>query len=149
MLDFLFYFANFSPTGDYCVKSKKYFMKTKLLNYAHYLLVVGVIFLLLSYPFTGITEKIVLWISLVAYLIYLFVFFRYKINSSISSKMLYMTFVFWVLSRLAMVYTGYSTIYIVFSAITAFTSVWVAVHCMLYITKCCTKDAEEHLDEDI
>jgi len=124
-------------------------MKTKLLNYAHYLLVVGVIFLLLSYPFTGITEKIVLWISLVAYLIYLFVFFRYKINSSISSKMLYMTFVFWVLSRLAMVYTGYSTIYIVFSAITAFTSVWVAVHCMLYITKCCTKDAEEHLDEDI
>ena len=124
-------------------------MKTKLLNYVHYLLVVGVIFLLLSYPFTGITEKIVLWISLVAYLIYLFVFFRYKINSSISSKMLYMTFVFWVLSRLAMVYTGYSTIYIVFSAITAFTSVWVAVHCMLYITKCCTKDAEEHLDEDI
>ena len=127
----------------------KIFMGTKLLNSAHYLLVLGVFFLLLSYPFRDVIEKIVLWLSLVAYLIYLFPYFRYKIKAQISSKMLYFTFVFWALSRLSMVYCGYSSIYIVFSALTTFTSVWVVVHCMLYITKCCTRDAEEHLDDDI
>ena len=124
-------------------------MGTKLLNSAHCWLVLGVFFLLLSYPFSGVIEKVVLWISLVAYLIYLFPYFRYKIKAQISSKMLYFTFVFWTLSRLSIIYSGYSTIYIVFSALTTFTSIWVVVHCMLYITKCCTRDAEEHLDDNI
>lgn len=124
-------------------------MGTKLLNSAHYFLVLGVFSLLLSYPFAGIIEKIVLWISLVAYLIYLFPYFRYKIKAQISSKMLYFTFVFWALSRLSVVYYGYSTIYIVFSALTTITAIWIVVYSTLYITKYCTRDTEEHLDDNV
>ena len=119
-------------------------MKIKLFFLARLIYVFSVLLFLVAFLVEKDVENLILWVSVIGMALSLIL--GIKQTTSVSSKVMYLMFLCWMLSRL-LKSEDYTLVSIVLSGITVVLAIGILVNSIIYINKYCRKDIEKTLND--
>ena len=119
-------------------------MKIKLFFLARLIYVFSVLLFLVAFLVEKDVENLILWVSVIGMALSLIL--GIKQTTSVSSKVMYLMFLCWMLSRL-LKSEDYTLVSIVLSGITVVLAIGILLNSIIYINKYCRKDIEKTLND--
>ena len=119
-------------------------MKIKLFFLARMIYVFSVLLFLVAFLVEKDVENLILWVSVIGMALSLIL--GIKQTTSVSSKVMYLMFLCWMLSRL-LKSEDYTLVSIVLSGITVVLAIGILLNSIIYINKYCRKDIEKTLND--
>ena len=119
-------------------------MKIKLFFLARLIYVFSVLLFLVAFLVEKDVENLILWVSVIGMALSLIL--GMKQTTSVSSKVMYLMFLCWMLSRL-LKSEDYTLVSIALSGITVVLAIGILLNSIIYINKYCRKDIEKTLND--
>ncbi len=119
-------------------------MKIKLFFLARLIYVFSVLLFLVAFLVEKDVENLILWVSVIGMALSLIL--GIKQTTSVSSKVMYLMFLCWMLSRL-LKSEDYTLVSIALSGITVVLAIGILLNSIIYINKYCRKDIEKTLND--
>ena len=119
-------------------------MKIKLFFLARLIYIFSVLLFLVAFLVEKDVENLILWVSVIGMALSLIL--GIKQTTSVSSKVMYLMFLCWMLSRL-LKSEDYTLVSIALSGITVVLAIGILLNSIIYINKYCRKDIEKTLND--
>ena len=119
-------------------------MKIKLFFLARLIYVFSVLLFLVAFLVEKDVENLILWVSVIGMALSLIL--GMKQTTSVSSKVMYLMFLCWMLSRL-LKSEDYTLVSIALSGITVVLAIGILLNSIIYINKYCRKAIENTLND--